>query len=214
MKRIKKEYYFIGILLLAFIILTILVVNKNTILVDKSVFNVLIYLKNNIFTNFMYVITQLASTKSIILILIVLLILSLVTKKFSDYKYILINVLSGVITMKVIKEIIKRPRPEWKWIVQDGYSYPSGHTISAFLLYGSLILLINKKVKNKGLKILLTIICTLMIILTGISRIYFGAHYLTDVIASILLGSIILIISNYFINKRYYNDKDKDRKTI
>ena len=54
-----------------------------------------------------------------------------------------------------------------------------------------------------------------MIILTGLSRIYFGAHYLTDVIASIILGTIILIISSMIMNKEYgSNDKNKDRKTI
>ena len=51
--------------------------------------------------------------------------------------------------MKVLKHIIKRIRPSWKWIVQSGFSYPSGHTISAVLLYGTLILLVYKKVHGK-----------------------------------------------------------------
>ena len=48
-----------------------------------------------------------------------------------------------------------------------------------------------------------------MIFLIAISRIYFGAHYLTDVLASIILGSAILIISNSLMNKEFKNDKNR-----
>ena len=109
--------------------------------------------------------------------------------------------------------MIKRVRPSWKWIIQGGFSYPSGHTICAFVFYGTLMLLIYKKVKGKYKKPLL-IGFSLMIFLTGFSRIYFGAHYLTDVLASVILGLIILIISNMFMNKEFKSDKNKDRKTI
>ena len=103
--------------------------------------------------------------------------------------------------MYVIKNIIRRIRPTWKWITQGGFSYPSGHTISSVLLYGTLILLVNKKISNVKLKRILTIMLCIMIVLTGVSRIYFGVHYLSDVLGSILLGSIILIISNIFMNR-------------
>ena len=50
-----------------------------------------------------------------------------------------------------------------------------------------------------------------MIFLISISRIYFGVHYLTDVIASLILGSIILIISNSFMDKEFLNDKNRNK---
>ena len=54
-----------------------------------------------------------------------------------------------------------------------------------------------------------------MMFLIPISRIYFGVHYLTDVLASIILGIIILIITNMIMDKEYYiHDKNKDKKTI
>ena len=53
-----------------------------------------------------------------------------------------------------------------------------------------------------------------MIILTGISRVYFGVHYLTDVLASVILGSIILIISNIFMNKEFNDDKNKVKPSV
>ncbi len=213
MKKIRKEYYFIAILLMLFILLTIFVINGKVDIIDEGFFNNVIKLKGNGITKFLYVITNLASTAGIFALLGITSVIFLKHKAFSDFKYVIANVSIGVVLMQVLKNIIKRVRPSWKWIVQGGFSYPSGHTISALLLYGTLMLLVYKKVHGKFRKPLL--ICfSLMIILTGLSRIYFGAHYLTDVVASLILGSIILIISNMFMNKEFNNDKNKDRKTI
>lgn len=200
MKKIKKEYYLIAILLILFIALTVFVVGDKTIGLDEGVFNRLSTLKTDSLTKFLYVITTLASTAGIVVLLIFTMVLFLRKKALSDFKYVVGNVAVAVVLMQTLKLIIKRVRPAWKWIVQDGFSYPSGHTISAFVFYGTLILLVNKKVKGKLRKPLISLL-SLMIILTGISRVYFGVHYLTDVLASVILGSIILIVSNIFMNK-------------
>lgn len=213
MKRLKKEYYFISVLLILFIVLTIFVVGGKTSVIDEAFFNNVIKIENNVLTKILYVITNIGSTIGVVIILILLAIFFMRRKNLSDFKYVLANVSIGVILMKVLKHIIKRIRPSWKWIVQSGFSYPSGHTISAVLLYGTLILLVNKKVNEKYKKPLM-IFFLIMIFLISISRIYFGVHYLTDVVASLILGSIILIISNSFMNKEFLNDKDNDRKTI
>ncbi len=213
MRKIKGEYYFIAVLLICFIVLTIFVTGGKTSVLDESAFNSLIRLESDTLTKILYFITNLASTFGIIILLIITGIIFLKRKHFSDFKYVLINVGSGVILMQVLKTIIKRIRPSWKWIIQGGFSYPSGHTISALLLYGTLMLLVLKEVKGRK-RVPLVILFSLMILLTGISRIYFGAHYLTDVLASLILGTIILIISDIFMNKEFNNDKNKDNKTI
>lgn len=213
MKKIKKEYYFIAVLLILFILLTILVSANKTMKLDESVFNRLITIKNKPITETLRVITHLASTIGTIVIGGILGIVFLARKKLSDFKYVVINVALGAGSMYVIKHIIKRIRPAWKWIVQDGFSYPSGHTICSMLLYGTLILLVAKIIKGKKKNILIALL-SLMIVLTGVSRIYFGAHYLTDVVASLILGSIILIVSNMFMNREFNSDKDKVNKTI
>lgn len=213
MKNIKKEYYFIAVLLVLFIILTIFVTMGKADIMDESVFNNVIKLENDRTTKILYIITDLASTIGVIILLIITAVIFLRKKIFSDFKYVISNVSVGVILMQILKNIFKRSRPSWKWIVQGGFSYPSGHTISALLLYGTLVLLVYKKVYSKARKPLI-IFFSLMIILTGISRIYFGAHYLTDVLASLILGLIILLISNIFMNKEFESDKNKDRKTI
>lgn len=214
MKKIKKEYYFIAILFILFILLTIFVVVGNASLIDENFYNGIIKLKNNTLTNILYVITNLASTIGIISLVILTSIVFIRRKKVSSLKYVILNVLSGVFLMQILKNIIRRTRPSWKWIKQGGFSYPSGHTISALLLYGTIILLVSKRYDGKYKKQII-IVSSAMIILTGISRIYFGAHYLSDVIASTLLGTIILIISGLLMDKEPKdNDKDKIKKSI
>ena len=214
MKKIKKEYYFIAILFILFILLTIFVVVGNASLIDENFYNGIIKLKNNTLTNILYVITNLASSIGIISLVILTSIVFIRRKKVSSLKYVILNVLSGVFLMQILKNIIRRTRPSWKWIKQGGFSYPSGHTISALLLYGTIILLVSKRYDGKYKKQII-IVSSAMIILTGISRIYFGAHYLSDVIASTLLGTIILIISGLLMDRESKdNDKDKIKKSI
>lgn len=214
MKKIKKEHYIIAILFILFILLTIFVVVGNASLIDENFYNGIIKLKNNTLTNILYVITNLASTIGIISLVILTSIVFIRRKKVSSLKYVILNVLSGVFLMQILKNIIRRTRPSWKWIKQGGFSYPSGHTISALLLYGTIILLVSKRYDGKYKKQII-IVSSVVIILTGISRIYFGAHYLSDVIASTLLGTIILTISGLLMDKESKdNDKDKIKKSI
>lgn len=213
-KITKRKIVLIVILLVLFFILTGLVVTGKMDVLDKSLFELLIKLKCKPLTNVLYVITEIGSTIGVIIVLITSLISFIKTKKLSDFKYVLMNTIIGVLLMKGIKEIVRRVRPSWKWIKEGGYSYPSGHTISAVLLYGTLLLIVSKNVQGKLRKPLIAFL-SIMMILIPISRIYFGVHYLTDVLASVILGFIILIITSIIMDKEYYiRDKNKNRKTI
>ena len=212
MKKINKEYYFAAILLILFAILTMFVASGSADLLDEKVFNGIITLKNKPLSIFLRIITNIGSTVGVIVLLGLTAFIFVKKKIFSDFKYVIVNVSLGVILMEVIKNIVRRVRPMWKWITQGGFSFPSGHTISALLLYGTLLLLVYKKLHGKYRKPLI-IIFTIMIVLIGFSRIYFGVHYLTDVIGGYLLGLAILLVSNIFMNKEFSkNDKNRIKK--
>lgn len=213
MKKLRKDYVFIFILLIIFVLLTAFVLQGKMDIVDEIFFKGVIKIENKPLTSVLRIITDLASTIGIITLIVVTGLIFLKHKALSDFKYVVINVFSGVVLVTILKNVVGRIRPAWKWIEQEGFSYPSGHTISAFMLYGTLMLLVYKKVHGKLRKPLL-IGFSLVIFLTGFSRIYFGAHYLTDVLASLILGCIILIISNMFMNKEFNNDKNKNREAV
>jgi undecaprenyl-diphosphatase len=71
----------------------------------------------------------------------------------------------------------------------SGYSFASGHTIGATLLYGQLALFIIPLIKSRGGRALVFSAATFVIVLVGFSRIALGAHYFTDVLAGMFLGT-------------------------
>ena len=114
-----------------------------------------------------------------------------------------------------IKHLLRRPRPEHlRLIKQGGFSYPSGHSMIAICVYGIIIYLINKKIKDKKIKIALSILLTLLILVIGISRIYVGVHYPSDVLGGFLLSLAILILNITFTDKLYrgiLNEKNDNK---
>lgn len=114
----------------------------------------------------------------------------------------------------VIKQIVRRARPEHLMIIEEtGYSFPSGHAMMTFAFFALLIYVVYKYVKNKPLKIILTVLFSLLIISVSFSRIYLGVHYFTDILAgwlitfAIVVTFIILYNSNLFV-KRGTNEKE------
>ncbi len=105
------------------------------------------------------------------------------------------NVVLVTILNQVLKFLLQRPRPtKYRIINEVGYSFPSGHSMVSMAFYGYLIYLVYNNIKNKYLKTLLIIVLSLLIIMIGISRIYLGVHYTSDVCAGFLISISYLII--------------------
>lgn len=103
----------------------------------------------------------------------------------------------GIITglNLLLKQIVQRPRPtEYRIVNETGYSFPSGHSMVSMAFYGFLIYLIYKYVKNQYLKIGLITFLSILIISIGISRIYLGVHYTSDVMAGFCISVSYLVL--------------------
>lgn len=106
----------------------------------------------------------------------------------------------STILNQILKHIFQRPRPtEYRIIDESGYSFPSGHSMVSMAFYGFLIYLIYKNVKNTYLKWGLITLLSVLIALIGLSRIYLGVHYTSDVIAGFLVSVSYLIIFTHFL---------------
>ena len=97
----------------------------------------------------------------------------------------------GMLLNEWVKLLVHRHRPFVDgWFVDwSGYSFASGHTIGATLLYGQLALFIIPMIKNRRGRVLVYSAATFVIVLVGFSRIALGAHYLTDVLGGMFLGT-------------------------
>ena len=108
---------------------------------------------------------------------------------------IISNIVIITVLNQLLKRILQRPRPtEFRIVEETGYSFPSGHSMVSMAFYGYLIYLIYRYIKNKYVKWTLITILSILICLIGISRIYLGVHYTSDVLGGFLLSISYLVI--------------------
>lgn len=108
---------------------------------------------------------------------------------------------------QLLKRILQRPRPtEFRIIEETGYSFPSGHSMVSMAFYGYLIYLIYKYVKNKYVKWISIVLLGILICSIGVSRIYLGVHYTSDVLGGFLLSISYLILFTSSVNKFFIED--------
>lgn len=170
-----------------FLVTVILITNDNRYF-DNYIINLFKY-KSDILTNIMKIITFLGSALSIILLTVLLII---VVKGKRNKILILINVIVTTLLNQLLKNVFQRGRPIDSIIEESGYSFPSGHSMVSMAFYGFLIYLVYKSnIKYKGLIIGLL---SVLIVLIGISRIYLGVHYPTDVIGGFTLSLSYLLL--------------------
>ena len=112
------------------------------------------------------------------------------------------NLVIITVLNQLLKNILQRPRPtEYRIIEETGYSFPSGHSMISMAFYGYLIYLIYKYVKSKYVKWTSIVLFSILICSIGISRIYLGVHYTSDVLGGFLISISYLVIYISAVNK-------------
>lgn len=194
MKNKLKNMIFTLMLIILFIIIYLVKTNKIAIF-DELIYNLITSNMTNFKTLFFKVITIFANWQ-VIVFLCILSILLIKDKTLSIL--ICINSINSSIINKIMKMIFIRPRPDvLKLIKQGGYSFPSGHAMASMSFYGFIIYLIYKSNLNIRLKTILIAILLSLVLLIGMSRIYLGVHYASDIISGYLVSIIYMFI---FIN--------------
>lgn len=181
-------------LFILFLIWSILMINGKLNILDNN-----FYRKINITsvkTRLLKGITFLASAKFVAILCVILLIII-------SNKRIPIAVIANMLIMWPLiggtKNTFKRARPNInRLVVEKGYSYISGHTMTATVFYGFIIFLVIISSLVLPLKVIFVILLTLLILLVAYTRVYLGVHYLSDTIGAILFGSSYLLLYIYF----------------
>jgi len=101
-----------------------------------------------------------------------------------------ISVYGGMLLNVLLKNIFHRARPHFDnpILTLNSYGFPSGHTMMATTLYGALCAFVFFEVHNWIWRTIAVCSATIIIALVAFSRIYLGAHYLTDVVAASVEG--------------------------
>ncbi len=102
--------------------------------------------------------------------------------------------LGGVALNEVLKLYFKRLRPDvaWAFVHEQSFSFPSGHSVLAMVMYGIIVYKTLDKLRNRWAKAALIVGALLMVVGIGVSRVYLGVHYPSDVAAGYFVGAVWL----------------------
>ena len=188
------------------IVVTINVKNGRILELDLNIYK---FFSENIIndklTPIVKIITHIGGAKIVLVLTVVAIIL---IKGLKNKLFLLTGIVGTAGLNVVLKHIIQRERPNINRLIPEkGYSFPSGHSMMSMAFYGMLIFLIFKYVKNTALKWTLIVILTILLSTIGITRIYLGVHYPSDVIGGFLVSLTYLFIVTEIYNKVKIEEK-------
>ena len=114
----------------------------------------------------------------------------LLAKKARAAAYVAGATVSGVLANAVLKAVFARERPDEaiRSVAVASSSFPSGHAMSAAIVYLTLGTFVARIVKGRALQLWVFGSCVALTFVVGLSRVYLGVHYPTDVVAGMAIG--------------------------
>lgn len=174
------------------------VLEQERMFIDSTIYGALTNIISAKYTSFFTFITQLAGTP----VLVALCVLLFIFIRNNRYGFIItLNLLNTTLLNQALKSIFTRPRPSILILADvSGYSFPSGHAMASMSFYGFIIYLLWQTQIRKKVKLILSMLLAVIIGLIGVSRIYLGVHYASDVIAGFLFSTGYLILFTHFVS--------------
>ncbi|HEO0607052.1 TPA: phosphatase PAP2 family protein [Streptococcus agalactiae] len=186
----KKSFFQCVILLVSFLVLTLAVKSQSDMIsyLDNITSAFFQSIRNPDLTNLMTIISTVVSPLTTSLIALVIL----------GYQYFLNQRIAVWLFMLffgtnalalLLKDIIARHRPMNQLVFDSGYSFPSGHTISTFLLMILVLVVARQRLRRVLLQVVFVIFALVILASVIFSRLYLENHFLTDILGSLLLGA-------------------------
>ncbi|MGM9988501.1 MAG: phosphatase PAP2 family protein [Bacillaceae bacterium] len=208
MKRIFSIRLLFFIILL-FLLIAVSIQFTTIQQLDIKVLDFMKSIRSNLGIKIYSTLTKLAENNIYIPITIILSLYCLIRKKMIAFVFLILNPILLKEGYRFLKWIFHRERPTEYFAVQAGnFSFPSGHATFVIGLYGFICFLIiyHQIIPFKYAKIIM-LIYIIITFLVGLSRIYLGVHYLTDVLAGYCFGYIVIwfVIRSYLY---FYNERN------
>jgi len=205
-KKKDKRMVILGVCLVLFVLLTIATFTGLIKPIDEGMQSFILKIRNDHLTDIFTIVTNLGGAYALLAITTLLV---LIKRNKKTSLFIAINLVVVFLISQIFKFIFRRSRPAEIFLVSaSGYSYPSGHMMVSSAFYFYILYLICITIKNRVLKIILSIMTVLLILLIGFSRIYLGVHYLSDVLGGLLLAIAYLMFFLRITNKILVGKKE------
>jgi undecaprenyl-diphosphatase len=114
----------------------------------------------------------------------------LIRRAYHAVGFLLGATVGGLALSLILKRSFERPRPELVSHLSAVYtsSFPSGHSMLSAIVYLTLAAMLDRLVERTALKVYILVVAMLLTLLVGVSRVYMGVHYPTDVLAGWAVG--------------------------
>ena len=180
---------------------------------DNGVFEIVRGTISTKLTTIMTSITFLGGIKGIAIFAFCSVVILLFQKKYPLALFVSITILSGAGFNWLLKWIFKRDRPDIEALIQQGgYSFPSGHSMSSFIFYGSLAFILFRALDRKRYKWASVCLVGLLVLMIGISRVYLGVHYPSDIVGGFTAGgawlTLCITIYVYFYKRKRWREDE------
>jgi undecaprenyl-diphosphatase len=192
MKYKKYNHISIILALIIFVIIGLMVRNSSEgILFDYDLLDFLHRDLNQFLISIMKFISFLGSGYFLFPAIGIAVTYTLIKRKYYISKLLIASSLGCWVLNYILKLFINRTRPfDYFLVEQGGFSYPSGHSMVSMSMYLTLAYLLCKSEKFKNKKVFIYTIAYIFVILMGISRLYLGVHWPTDILGGFLMGFI------------------------
>lgn len=193
--------------LIGFSCMAILISKQKIVSFDSAVISFIQGLESPLLTDIMKFFTFIGSTVSVaVLAMGALFFLYIVLGHRSELILLIAAVLGSNLLFITLKLFFQRARPDLHRLIEvSGYSFPSGHATNACTLYGILAFLLWRHIPTRLGRTILVIISIIMILTIGISRIYLGVHYPSDIIGGYCISAFWLTVLIWFYQQ--YKEK-------
>ncbi|EOT40402.1 phosphatase PAP2 family protein [Enterococcus columbae] len=150
--------------------------------------------------------TKFGNVSTVVILAVTFLVLFIYGKRYIEAIWLAGGLIGIALAVTNLAKIFfHRPRPSGEHLVYaPGMSFPSGHATGSMILYGTLLFLLPIFIQNKTYQKIGQVLLALFIFLIGVSRIYLGVHYPSDVIAGFCLGlSWLCFTYPIYLEKRF-----------
>lgn len=160
------------------------------VLIDADVNKWFYYKTSPSLTEFMLLISDLASFSTMIILYLILVLLLTWKRLWYDLTFLSLSIPGGMLLNHLMKVAFHRPRPSFHLFYSSSldYSFPSGHAMNATILYGMIAILALHSIKRWHWKVFVVLLGILLVILVSLSRVYLGYHYPSDTLAAVAIG--------------------------
>ncbi len=130
------------------------------------------------------------SLEALALVSVAFAVVLLVQRRWSACVVWLVAVLGGEVLNLLLKDLFARPRPHFEHplVVETSYSFPSGQAMASLVVYGMLAYFATLASKGRGKRAVWVGGAAVLVVLIGFSRLYLGAHYVSDVVGGFVAG--------------------------